>query len=334
MTTPTVSLCMILKNAESTVARAIESVRGLYDEVVVVLDDATTDGTAQVLEQFGARVTTKSWTGFADARNLAFDEARGKWAIILDGDEEFVNLGDLREKIAEAVLSEETDGVGVEVQSVIGDEGQKKRLGTRGDQIRVVRICDRIRWKFEIHNQLRGWRPHSILKSDAVLHAYYPASYEDRNERNEGRLLRYRQRHDKGSEEWMHATAYLCRGAAAVADHSSAIRYARESIEQSPKGSHPSVWSAYVGSMMKLDAPRERVLAVMDAALEAQPQNADVLYWKLSHEVRTTGMAWWRAVHDESNVAVDIWSSQFVDRFPEMCQMLGMRMVGTVEQHA
>lgn len=330
MTTPTISLCMILKNSEATVARAIESVRGLYDEVVVVLDAATTDGTAQVLEQFGARVLVREFDGFAGQRNAAFDLARGKWAIILDGDEELTDHGDLRDKLAEALVSDDVDGITVEVQTVIGDDGERK-LGTRGDQPRIVRICDRIRWKFEIHNQLRGYRVGSMLKSSACLFAYYPESYEDRWERNEGRLLRYRNRHEPGSEEWMHATTYLCRGAACVADHASTIRYAREAVSASPSNAHPSVWAGYVGSLIKLNAPDERVREVIDLALGFQPKNADVLWWKLSHTVRTTGMDWWRSVTDAENYAVDLWSSQFLGQFPQLCQLVGVTLVERVE---
>jgi hypothetical protein len=78
---------MIVRNEEGRLARAIESVRGVADEVVVT-DTGSTDGTVALAEGLGARVTRFEWCDdFAAARNACAAAARGEWVLWLDGDE-------------------------------------------------------------------------------------------------------------------------------------------------------------------------------------------------------------------------------------------------------
>ncbi|MBX3385228.1 MAG: glycosyltransferase [Phycisphaeraceae bacterium] len=78
---------MIVRNEEGRLARAVESVRGVADEVVVT-DTGSTDGTAALAERLGARVTHFEWCDdFAAARNACAAAARGEWILWLDGDE-------------------------------------------------------------------------------------------------------------------------------------------------------------------------------------------------------------------------------------------------------
>ena len=81
------SLCMIVKDEEETVGRAIKSVLAVVDEVVVV-DTGSTDNTRLIVEGYGARVIDFPWTDdFAAARNAAIAAAYGDWILVLDADE-------------------------------------------------------------------------------------------------------------------------------------------------------------------------------------------------------------------------------------------------------
>ncbi|MGE5620298.1 MAG: glycosyltransferase [Sphingomonadaceae bacterium] len=85
---PTVSLCMIVKNEERWLASCLESVRGVVDEMVVV-DTGSNDATLEIARSFGARVFSHRWQGdFAVARNESLLHATGDWALVLDADEE------------------------------------------------------------------------------------------------------------------------------------------------------------------------------------------------------------------------------------------------------
>lgn len=82
------SLCMMTKNEERNLPRCLESVRGLADELIVV-DTGSTDATHRIAAAFGAKVIPFDFAvvDFAAARNCAMAHARGRWILVLDGDE-------------------------------------------------------------------------------------------------------------------------------------------------------------------------------------------------------------------------------------------------------
>lgn len=82
-----ISLCMIVKNEESCLARCLESVKPLVYEMVVV-DTGSTDRTEAIATAFGAKRYHFAWNGnFSDARNYSLQQATGSWILVLDADE-------------------------------------------------------------------------------------------------------------------------------------------------------------------------------------------------------------------------------------------------------
>lgn len=81
------SLCMIVKNEESSLPQTLNSVKGIVDEMVI-LDTGSTDRTVEIAKAVGARVEYFEWCNdFAAARNEALKYAQGKWVLVLDADE-------------------------------------------------------------------------------------------------------------------------------------------------------------------------------------------------------------------------------------------------------
>ena len=67
----TLSLCMIVKNEENNIRRALKSAKPVVDEMIVV-DTGSTDKTKEIAQEMGAKVYDFAWTNsFADARNFA-----------------------------------------------------------------------------------------------------------------------------------------------------------------------------------------------------------------------------------------------------------------------
>jgi tetratricopeptide (TPR) repeat protein len=84
---PRLSLCMIVKNEQAHLARCLESVKAVVDEIVVV-DTGSTDLTGDIARTFGAKVVEHPWAGdFSEARNVSLRHATGDWVIVLDADE-------------------------------------------------------------------------------------------------------------------------------------------------------------------------------------------------------------------------------------------------------
>jgi cephalosporin hydroxylase/glycosyltransferase involved in cell wall biosynthesis/SAM-dependent methyltransferase len=81
------SVCMIVQNAEKTLEIALESLDGVYDELIVV-DGGSTDSTCEIALRYGAKVINSPWTGnFSDQRNVSLKEVKTDWVFIIDADE-------------------------------------------------------------------------------------------------------------------------------------------------------------------------------------------------------------------------------------------------------
>ena len=84
---PNLSLVMIAKNEARCLARCLQSVRAIVEEMVVA-DTGSADDTIKIAESFGAEVPRFKWINdFAAARNFALEHATGDWVLVLDADE-------------------------------------------------------------------------------------------------------------------------------------------------------------------------------------------------------------------------------------------------------
>ncbi len=83
----TISLCMIVKNEEKLLARCLDSVADLMDEIIIV-DTGSTDRTKEIAARYTDKVFDFAWVNdFAAARNFAFSKASMKYIYSADADE-------------------------------------------------------------------------------------------------------------------------------------------------------------------------------------------------------------------------------------------------------
>jgi len=82
-----ISACLITLNEERNLARALKSLQGIADEIIVV-DSGSTDATPQIARDHGARFFAHTWTSYADQKNFAAEQAENDWILSLDADEE------------------------------------------------------------------------------------------------------------------------------------------------------------------------------------------------------------------------------------------------------
>src|SRR5208282_3153424 len=84
---PKLSLAMIVKNESRCLARCLQSVKGIADEIVIA-DTGSTDDTIKIAREFGAKISNFDWVDdFAAARNFAINQTTGGWILVLDADE-------------------------------------------------------------------------------------------------------------------------------------------------------------------------------------------------------------------------------------------------------
>ena len=84
---PTISLCMIVKNEEKHLARCLDTVRDLMDEIIIV-DTGSVDRTKEIAARYTDRIYDFAWIDdFSAARNFAFSMAGCDYIYSADADE-------------------------------------------------------------------------------------------------------------------------------------------------------------------------------------------------------------------------------------------------------
>jgi glycosyltransferase involved in cell wall biosynthesis len=81
----TISVVIPCYNEEKGIARVLERMPDLVDEIIVV-DNHCTDNTARVAERLGARVVCEPQPGYGRAYKTGFQEAHGEIIVTMDGD--------------------------------------------------------------------------------------------------------------------------------------------------------------------------------------------------------------------------------------------------------
>src|SRR5512133_1778935 len=78
---------VIARDEAPNIERCLRSLQWT-DSLLVVLDDRTTDATAEIAALCGARVESQRFMDFARQRNAALDIAIADWVLFVDADEE------------------------------------------------------------------------------------------------------------------------------------------------------------------------------------------------------------------------------------------------------
>lgn len=82
-----ISLCMIVKNEERVLARCLDSLCGLMDEIIIV-DTGSTDSTKDIARKYTDKIYDFQWVDdFSAARNFSFSKATKDYIYVADADE-------------------------------------------------------------------------------------------------------------------------------------------------------------------------------------------------------------------------------------------------------
>ncbi len=152
------SVSIISFNEEKNIARTLEAVKGLADEIIVV-DSMSTDNTVMLAESMGAKVYIEKWKGHIAQKNSALEKCTGEWILALDCDE--VVTPELKASVEKAIGSE-SGFHGYTLNRRTFYMGKLLKYSWRPDRkLRLVRKSAAPEWK--------GYDPHDVLQVDGAV---------------------------------------------------------------------------------------------------------------------------------------------------------------------
>ena len=101
------SVIIIAKDEEENIKDCLESVKWA-EEIVVVVDDRTTDKTAEIAKKYTDKVFRHRFEGFGKQCQYALRQAQGDWVLKLDADERITP--ELKKEILEKIELKEFVG--------------------------------------------------------------------------------------------------------------------------------------------------------------------------------------------------------------------------------
>lgn len=199
----TISLCMIVKNEELTLARCLDSVADLVDEIIIV-DTGSTDRTVQIARSYTDCVYSFQWTDdFAAARNESFRYATCQYILWLDADDVLLERDRCTFEVLKRQLPPNTDGVIMDIH-LASDGNGSPLFASR--KVRLVRRKCGYRWHGRIHEDL-DVKEGRILQADmAVTHR----RMEDHKLRNREILERWIAEEGEAGERKLYFYANEC----------------------------------------------------------------------------------------------------------------------------
>ena len=277
-----VSLTMIVRDEEANLPRCLDSVAGLFDEIVVV-DTGSGDRTKELALERGARVFDFPWIDdFAAARNEALARATGDYAFWLDADDV---LDPAERAKLERLLATLQPGhaCGYVVRCACDPDENGGGGQTVVDHVRLFPLRDDVRWTYRVHEQIlpalnRASVP--VRWTDlTVRHTGYSdsATRARKLERDEKLLLSELEQSPEEPfvlfnlglvaverQDWPKALAYLERSLAGSRPHDSITRKMHAMIARAHQG------------LEDLGA----ALAACDLGLASDPDDAELLFRK------------------------------------------------------
>lgn len=177
------SAVIITYNEERNIARCIESVKRIADEILVV-DSNSTDNTVAIAESLHARVVQQAFLGYAGQRIFTDNAAANDWVLMLDADE-YVS-----ETLADSILAVKVNpfAAAYKFARLNNYNGKWIKHGTWYPD-RKTRLYDRTKGTWHGGNVHEYWLPNDpdakvpVIKGD-LYHDSFPSLTEHLNKIN------------------------------------------------------------------------------------------------------------------------------------------------------
>ena len=144
------SVNLIVRNGEKTLTSALESVKDISDDIIVVIDSESSDSSEEIARKFTPHVFIRKFDDFSSQRNFAVSKSRHDWIFSLDADEQ-LSQG-LKSELSKFSQKEYPDSSAFYIprENIIFDKSIRH---TNWDPDGIVRFFDKNKgvWQGKIH---------------------------------------------------------------------------------------------------------------------------------------------------------------------------------------
>lgn len=143
-----ISAIILAKNEEENIASCLESL-GFCDEILVI-DDNSSDRTAEILKKHSIKVIKNSLVNFSEQRNFALSKIKNDWALFVDADE--IVSEKLAREIKGRIAGQNIDGYLIKREDIFLG---KKMKGGDVDNVWLLRLGRKSKgkWMGAVHEE-------------------------------------------------------------------------------------------------------------------------------------------------------------------------------------
>ncbi|MBY0611823.1 MAG: glycosyltransferase family 2 protein [Beijerinckiaceae bacterium] len=178
MSKPPLSVFIIAKNEADRIARALDAVSALSDDIVVV-DSGSTDGTQDVARRHGARIIHNDWPGYGPQKRFAEEQCRHDWLLNIDADE--IVTPALAAEIAALFAQEEpgSDAYTIAIAEIFPGEEEPHALAYALKPVRLYRKSIGRYSKSPVHDRVELSADARVGALEGLIHHFSIRSIGD-----------------------------------------------------------------------------------------------------------------------------------------------------------
>jgi (heptosyl)LPS beta-1,4-glucosyltransferase len=171
--TPKLTVVMNEFNEELNISRALESIKKIADEIILV-DLESTDNTKAIAKKFDAKIYSHKNPGYVEpTRNFGISKASGKWVLVIDADEEI--SPSLSAKIIDVINNPDADYYLLPRKNLVFGKWLKHSRWWPDYNIRLFKK-GHVSWGNDIHSVPEAQGRGAEFKPDgqfAIIHHHY-----------------------------------------------------------------------------------------------------------------------------------------------------------------
>lgn len=283
----TISLCMIVKNEENTLANCLDSVRDIVDEIIIV-DTGSSDNTKDIALKYTDKVYDFQWIDdFATARNYSFSFATMDFILWLDADDVILDEDRENFKLLKSDLTLNFDVVILKYVLKRDEAGKEVHLCYRE---RLLRRGKGYKWNDKIHEYISFF-------GDVILHTEIAVTHtkKDCNAKRNLEILK-KIIYETNEAEARHYF-YYARESNELGDTEEALKYYLKFLEMKN-----DAFSHFIESCIQLAGiymqrnQKKEALRILLRSFEYGPMRAEVLcligHYYIEEKDYKTAIAW------------------------------------------